>query len=174
LSAGGRSETSISVPPGTAITDNATVSNGSSNQNETGTVTYNVYSDSSCSNVVHTGSPETITDPGTLPPSRPVSLSAPGVYYWQAVYSGDSHNNGSVSACGSEVETVSGAFATLKICKVAGSGVQVGTPVIFTVGNRHITVPAGPAPGGDCALVPGNSRRVPRSLSQSKSRIRCP
>ena len=45
--------------------------------------------------------------------------------------------------------------ATLKVCKVAGSGVRVGTPVTFTVGNRHITVPAGPAPGGYCVLVPG-------------------
>jgi Nidogen-like len=179
LSGGGHTGASISVPPGTAVTDNATVSNGSSSQNETGTVTYNVYSDSACSNVVQTGSAETITNPGTLPPSQPVSLPATGVYYWQAVYSGDSGNNGSVSACGSEVETVSGARASLKICKVAGSGVPVGTPVIFAVGNRHITVPAGPAPGGYCVLVPGSftqgnqvtvTEQIPNTMSVTNIR----
>jgi hypothetical protein len=40
----------------------------------------------------------------------------------------------------------------LKICKVAGPGVAVGTPFVFYPGN--ITVPAGPAPGGTCVVGP--------------------
>lgn len=155
LSGGSHSGSSISVLPNTAVTDSATVSNGSGNQNETGTVTYNVYSDPACSNAVSTGAPETITDPGTLPASQPVTLATPGVYYWQAVYSGDSGNNGSVSACGSEVQTVTSPAATLKLCKVAGAGVTVGTSIGFTVNGRRVTVPAGPAPGGYCIIVPG-------------------
>jgi hypothetical protein len=42
----------------------------------------------------------------------------------------------------------------LKICKVAGPGIAVGTPFTFTAGSSPVTVPAGPAPGGTCALGP--------------------
>jgi hypothetical protein len=39
----------------------------------------------------------------------------------------------------------------LQICKVAGAGVAVGTPVTFSVAGNAITVLAGPAPGGSCS-----------------------
>ncbi len=44
----------------------------------------------------------------------------------------------------------------LKICKVAGLGVTIGTPFTFHVypGNSTVTVLAGPAPGGNCAIGP--------------------
>lgn len=49
------------------------------------------------------------------------------------------------------------ASGTLKICKVAGFGVAVGTPVSFNYttasGSGTVTVPAGPAPGGYCVVV---------------------
>jgi hypothetical protein len=143
LSGGGQSGTSITVPPGTAVTDSATVSNGTSDQNETGTVTYNVYSDSACTDEVSDGTPETITTAGTLPPSQPVTFSSPGSYYWQAVYSGDSLNNGSVSSCGSEIETVSPTSTTLST-NLTGGG-QSGS---------DITVPPG-TPVTDSAIVSG-------------------
>jgi hypothetical protein len=41
----------------------------------------------------------------------------------------------------------------LKICKVAGTGVEVGTPFTFTVDGTTVTVPAGAAPGGTCVIV---------------------
>lgn len=41
----------------------------------------------------------------------------------------------------------------LKICKVADLGVTVGTPFTFTVNGNTISVPAGAAPGGNCALA---------------------
>jgi len=55
------------------------------------------------------------------------------------------------------LEGVTGAEHTglLKICKVAGPGVAVGTSFTFTVGNQTVTVPAGPPPGGNCVVVPG-------------------
>jgi hypothetical protein len=40
---------------------------------------------------------------------------------------------------------------TLQICKVAGTGVTVGTNFTFSVGGTPVTVPAGPAPGGSCS-----------------------
>jgi hypothetical protein len=42
----------------------------------------------------------------------------------------------------------------IKICKVAGPGIAVGTPFNFSVGSSTVTVPAGPAPGGTCVLGP--------------------
>lgn len=43
----------------------------------------------------------------------------------------------------------------LKICKVAGPGVPVGTPFTFTVDSKPpITAPAGPGPAGYCVIGP--------------------
>jgi hypothetical protein len=90
------------------------------------------------------GTPESITTAGTLPVSQSVGLSTPGTYYWQAVYSGDSSNDGSTSSCGSEVETVTstGTGADLVVTIQAPSTVTpgVGFPVSVTVTND------GPAP----------------------------
>ena len=105
LSGGGESGASISVPENTAVSDTATLS-GTNASTATGTVTYSVYSDSSCTVPVSTGTAQSITTPGTPPASSPVTLTAPGIYYWQASYSGNSANAASVSSCGSEVETV--------------------------------------------------------------------
>jgi hypothetical protein len=105
LSGGGQSGTAITVPAKTAVTDSATLS-GTNAAAATGTVTYNVYSDSACTDLAQGGTPETITTPGTLPSSAPVSLSSAGTYYWQAAYSGDPNNQSSTSTCGSETETV--------------------------------------------------------------------
>jgi len=42
----------------------------------------------------------------------------------------------------------------LKICKVAGPGVPVGTMTTFMIGYVPLSVPAGPSPGGTCVLGP--------------------
>lgn len=46
----------------------------------------------------------------------------------------------------------------LKVCKVAGPGVAVGTPFNFTASSgstsTSLTVPAGPPPGGTCVVGP--------------------
>jgi hypothetical protein len=128
LSGGGQSGASISVPADTAVTDSATLT-GTGASTATGTVTYTVYSDSGCTTAVNSGTPETITTPGTLPSSAPVTLSSTGTYYWQASYSGDTNNAGSTSPCGSaanggEVETVATpAIAPTKI----HTGLSTGT-----------------------------------------------
>ncbi len=107
LSGGGQMGTSISVPSNTAVTDSATLS-GTNAATAGGTVTYKVYSDATCQTAVSTGSPEPITTPGLLPASAPVTLTTPGLYYWQAAYSGDANNAASSSTCGAkgEVQTV--------------------------------------------------------------------
>jgi hypothetical protein len=98
------------VYSGTAVTDSATLS-GANAAEATGTVTYTVYSlvfsdrfpylqwESAAS-----GGTVTVTA-GSVPGSAAVTLP-PGIYYWQASYSGDSYNAPSVSPLGSETEDV--------------------------------------------------------------------
>jgi len=49
-------------------------------------------------------------------------------------------------------------YGILKVCKAAGPGVAFGTKFTFayssTVASGTLTVPAGPAPGGNCVLGP--------------------
>jgi hypothetical protein len=127
LSGGGQSGLSISVPAGTAVTDTATLS-GTDAGAATGTVTYDVYSDSGCTTLVSTGTPLTITTPGTVPASDPVTLATAGTYYWQATYSGDPSNNASVSTCGAagEVETVTPAAPPSTTLRTQLSGTEDG------------------------------------------------
>jgi hypothetical protein len=104
LSGGGHSGATISVPPGTGVTDAATLT-GANVSTAGGTLTYNAYSDSNCTTAA--GSPDTVTvTSGSVPASAPVTLTTPGTYYWTASYSGDSGNGPSASECGSETETV--------------------------------------------------------------------
>ena len=114
LSGGAQSGAKITVPAGTAVTDTATLT-GTAATTATGSVTYDVYSDTTCSTAVITGTAETITTPGTLPASSPVTLSTPGAYYWQASYSGDANNLASKSTCGDEVETVTALAAPTEL-----------------------------------------------------------
>jgi hypothetical protein len=180
LSGGSRSGTSITVLPGTPVTGTATVSNGSGTHNETGRITFVIYSDPTCSNIADAGGDSFgLPNGGDPATSGESSIYTPGVYYWQVIYGGDSHNYGSVSPCGAEVETVSQPAATLKLCQVAGAGVSAGTSVGFTVNDRQVTVPAGPAPGGYCIIVPGTfvqdeqvavTEQIPDTMSVTDAR----
>jgi hypothetical protein len=74
----------------------------------------------------------------------------------------------------SYVKTTCG--GTLKICKVAGLGVSVGTPFTFnyTVGSASgsVSVPAGPAPGGYCVVVgtfPAGAYKITESIPTGDS-----
>ena len=138
LSGGGGSGASISVPENTAVTDTATLS-GTNASTATGTVTYSVYSDSGCTTAVSSSTAQSITTPGTLPTSSPVTLSTPGTYYWQASYSGDSANGGSMSTCGSEVETVTSPTTTTTSTSLSGggqSGASISVPEGTAVTDR--------------------------------------
>ncbi len=103
LSGDGQSGTSISVPEGSDVTDAATLS-GSNVVSAGGTVSYGVYGNPSCTDVVASAGTVEVTD-GSVPPSAAVSLPSPGTYYWHASYSGDAENDASTSGC-SEIETV--------------------------------------------------------------------
>ncbi len=62
-------------------------------------------------------------------------------------------------------DTTTGA---IKVCKIAGSGVTVGTNFTFTVGGRTVTVPAGSASqGGTCKIVGGFTRGTNVTVTES-------
>ena len=92
----------ITVFAGSQVADSATLS-GANMATVGGTVTYTVYSDLWHKHVVATDT-EAVTD-GAVGNSVPVVLG-PGIYYWQASYSGDTVNMASQSRTGSEIEIV--------------------------------------------------------------------
>lgn len=94
---------SLTLPQGTSVTDQAHVS-GALAANATGTVTYRLYKDSKCTEEAAPASVVSVAG-GSAAPSKAVAPKV-GTYYWKAEYSGDSANEGSASACGSEVLVV--------------------------------------------------------------------
>jgi hypothetical protein len=130
------------------VTDTATLS-GTNASTATGTVTYNVYSDSGCTTLAPggAGTAETISTAGTLPASAPVTLSSAGTYYWGVTYSGDTNNATSTSTCGTagEVETVTSTSTSQAPTRLRtmfiGNGSQGGHE--FRWAGRIVTVFAG-------------------------------
>ena len=83
--------------------DSATLS-GTSGSNAGGTVTYTLFLDvngagtGGCTSTASTVSIVNVTN-GIAPPSRLVFFNRTGTYGWNARYSGDSNNNGTMSSC---------------------------------------------------------------------------
>jgi uncharacterized repeat protein (TIGR01451 family) len=87
------------VLPGNPISDVAHLSGGTS---PTGTITFTAYgpSDPTCSATpVYTSSAVPVNGNGDYTSSPPFTPTAPGIYRWIAVYSGDSHNSSEPTAC---------------------------------------------------------------------------
>lgn len=93
----------ITVPSGTAVTDKATIS-GALAATSTGSVTYTLYKNSTCTVAAAASSVGAVTD-GAAAASTAVT-PAVGTYYWGASYSGDAATAASASTCGSEILTV--------------------------------------------------------------------
>lgn len=111
----------------TGETDQATLS-GTNAATATGSVTYSLYSDKSCtSSDLVTSSTATVAG-ATVPASSPITkkLNEGSTYYWQASYSGDQFNQASTSACGSE---------KLMVAPIAAptSAATSGTTVTLTI-----------------------------------------
>jgi hypothetical protein len=104
LSGEGKEGETITVLEDSKVKDKATLS-GTNASTATGTVTYRVYSDSKCEHEVAKAGEVTVTS-GSVPASNEEELEGGKAYYWQASYSGDSKNEASTSACGSEISSV--------------------------------------------------------------------
>ena len=122
LSGGGQSGPGITVPAGTPVTDEATIS-GTDSATAGGTVTYGVYSGQDCTGLVAGAGTVTVVD-GVAPPSDPVTLNGVGAYYWGAQYTGDG-SNGPSSDC-FEPETTTPGPSAVTITTSLSSGPQSG------------------------------------------------
>jgi hypothetical protein len=111
---------------GTALSDTATVSGGSS---PTGTVTFNLYgpNDATCSGaVIHTS---TVALSGGSATSTSFTTVAAGTYRWTATYNGDANNNTVVHPCNSPNESAVIVPSTPTIATVASAGGPIGTQI---------------------------------------------
>jgi hypothetical protein len=103
-SADGQHGAQITVGPGTAVNDTASVTlNG---QAQSGRVTYYLYSDAACKvQVPGANLGNAVFANGQYAPSATVALPL-GAYYFQAIYSGNAGTLGGRSVCGAEVLNV--------------------------------------------------------------------
>jgi uncharacterized repeat protein (TIGR01451 family) len=94
--------------PGTAVEDTATLTGLSANA--TGTVTFALYSDDDCSDLVTTLGPVAIgtVTGGSASATSPsyTGIREAGTYYFIASYSGDANNNAVAGKCGDKNEDV--------------------------------------------------------------------
>jgi hypothetical protein len=111
-------------------TDTATVSGF----NPSGTVTFRLFSDSSCTNQVFTS---VVPVTGGTATSESFAPQVAGTYYWTAAYGGDTSNNPVLSGCGAPNESVTVAKASPTITTAASAGNLLGAPVrdIATLGG---------------------------------------
>jgi hypothetical protein len=109
LSGEGKEGAELKVAESTAVSDVAQLS-GTNAPKATGTVKYALYSDGECKELVAKAGEVSVTGE-SVPKSTKETLS-PGIYYWQAVYSGDAANYSSTSLCDSEVEFVTPSVTT--------------------------------------------------------------
>ena len=128
----------LSVPLGGSFTDVATVSGGSS---PSGTVTFSLYSNNTCSTQVgssvfsSTWTGDTVTSPSMGP------INSTGTYYVKAVYGGDTNNAGNTSPCTSEVVTVGQATPT--VSTTANGGLSSATDTVTVRGPSGQPTPTG-------------------------------
>jgi len=155
----------ISVREGTRVTDSAALS-GTNVATAGGTVTYRVYAKSTCSGMAAPASRVRVNG-GVVPPSNPETL-APGTYFWQATYSGNSTNGASISPCGSEVEKVLPSPPPPHSCSgtFANPGVLAGTYTGNTTITGYCIVDGGPAiVTGDLILAKGAALNATYALN---------
>ena len=94
------------INTGTSVHDSATISGATANAG--GTITYKIYSNNTCSNLVADVTPANNTVVNHVAPdSNSYQFNSAGTFYWQATYSGDANNSGPVSSvCTSETLVV--------------------------------------------------------------------
>src|SRR5207253_2715967 len=139
LSGGEQIGPSIHVPPGTPVVDQAALSGVTPTAG--GTITYKVYSDSACTALVFdaTPTPNTVIN-GTAPASNVFSSSTVGVFFWQAIYSGDANNAGAPSVCADERLVVAAFDAALLIVKKHVLNDSGGSDAIKVASNFFLQI----------------------------------
>ncbi len=132
LSGEGKSGEEIEVHEESPVNDTATLS-GTKSSEATGTVTYNVYSNNKCTELVAEAGTVSVSE-GVVPTSEEVMLPA-GTYYWQASYSGEELNHGSKSAC-TEIEVATDPSLTTSLSGESKSGAEIEVHEGASVGDN--------------------------------------
>jgi uncharacterized repeat protein (TIGR01451 family) len=128
------------VTVGADIHDTATLHDAF---NPTGTITFTLYSDSECKNVVvGAGSTKDVSANGTAT-SDPFTTTAAGTYYWIASYSGDDNNQDVAGVCGDDGEVTVVDKATPSISTLATAEVTVGADIHDTATLHNAFNPTG-------------------------------
>jgi hypothetical protein len=122
----------------------------------TGSVTYTVYSDKTCSTKYADAGTVTVAN-GTVPNSKAIPFFGTATYYWQAAYRGDAKNSSAISTCTEETLVVDPTPTPTPFQSFAGetaypSGTMTvegatGTPV--RVATPPVTSTDGSSPSGD-------------------------
>ncbi|MGA9774898.1 MAG: hypothetical protein WBU92_03140 [Candidatus Dormiibacterota bacterium] len=131
------------VSIGTSVRDTATLSNATSDAG--GTVTYGLYSDNLCKELVQNLTPtdNQVVD-GAVPDSKSYTFTSAGTWYFQATYSGDRHNTGPVSSnCALETVVVNQNTPSVSLQTDPTSPVGVGTAVHASATLSNATGNAG-------------------------------
>jgi hypothetical protein len=119
--------TPLPITAGGSVKDSAGLS-GTHASTASGTVTYSLYTGSSCSNKASQTNIVPVTS-GTVPDSAPFVINTAGTYSLRAAYSGDASNRASTSTCETPV-TVNKATPTLT--ESFTSPIPAGGSVIVT------------------------------------------
>lgn len=121
---------SSSIPVGSSMHDMASFSSGFTTgaSIDNGSVVYTYYTNNACTlGAMAAGTGTVPSTTGIVPDSNTVTFPMAGIYYWQAIFTGDDNNNGAISAC-DEVLTVNKISPTIAITLSSNSG-QEGTAV---------------------------------------------
>lgn len=146
LAGGGQSGPSITVRPGTAVTDTAAIT-GTSANTAGGVVTYTVFSDPGCTKQLQAfavGTDIRGVAGGAAGASGAVTLPL-GSYYFRATYSGDESHAPAQSTCGGEVLTV--AVPPPPPPPPTSQFTSVGNPQVNTRNGQIVVLGQFPAPG---------------------------
>jgi hypothetical protein len=164
----GASGPSITVPTGTSVKDTAAVTfNG---QPSGGTVTYNVYMDSSCTTQVSgvvlgfSHAPN-----GSYASSAAVSLPN-GTYYFQATYSGKKGVAAGKSTCGAEVLTVAPPCNCLSLAGYLNAFHVFGAESTRLEFNFHSAINCTAGAGGCSGSIKVFAPRGAKFIDSSKAR----
>jgi hypothetical protein len=144
LSGGGQVGPKITVPPGTAVTDTATIV-APGGQPVTGRLSYEVYTTPSCTPGTQIKGAGGGLTTGSGPVSNPLTLAA-GTYYFQAAYSGNGALGPAVSPCGSEVLTVTPPSPPPPP-PPSSQFTSVGNPQVNTTNGQIVVIGQFPAAG---------------------------
>ncbi len=136
--------------PGTSVKDTATVTGLSANA--TGTVTFAIYSNNSCTTLVTTLGPVAIgtVTGGTATAVSPAytGITAAGDYFFIASYSGDANNKAVAGKCGDANESVH-----VNAAPVAVLPEKVGKPPVVVLPHTGLALRVDQAVGGAIVLL---------------------